>query len=128
VIDQIRRFLAQEERVPTYEELRLSARNHYVRSQFNLAVIEMNVALETMVASFLYSKMSQGGMDPEKIDTRMKKYLRSFSAHQLLDEALREIDGRSLKDDPSLWQKLDRARLVRKNAESRQIDGILRSC
>jgi len=114
VMDTIKELLSNEMKIPTYEILRLNARNHLVNGEYNLAVIEMNTALEVLVATFLAIKLREQRLSKEEIDNRLRKYLSDYSLHKLLDKVLREVNGRSLKDS-DLWDDFEMARLARKN-------------
>ena len=115
VIASIRAGLSDELRIPIHEELRLTARDHFDKGQFNLAVIEMNIAFESLTAEILRSRLKETGLSDRDVEKRMDRYLPS-SMHQLLDKVLKEVDGRSLRTESHLWKKFERARLVRKNS------------
>ena len=115
VMDTIEELLSNEMKIPVYEILRLNARNHFVNGEYNLAVIEMNTALEVLVATFLAIRLREQGLSKEEIDSRLRKYLSDFSLRKLLNKILREVNGRSLKDNSDLWKGFETARLTRKN-------------
>ncbi len=92
VIASIRAGLSDELRIPIHEELRLTARDHFDKGQFNLAVIEMNIAFESLTAEILRSRLKETGLSDRDVEKRMDRYL------------------------PSSMHQLERARLVRKNS------------
>lgn len=111
VMDNIRDFLINEKWIPIYEELRLSARNHFVNGQFNIAVIEMNIALESLASRYLREKLRQKEFEKEKIVKQMNKYhSKNYGLKRILDEAFKEVDNRSLKREVRLWKKFNKAR------------------
>ena len=115
VMDIMRELLSSERKIPIYEILRLNAINHFISGEHNLAVIEMNTALEVLVAVFLATKLREQKLSKEEIYNRLDKYLSGISLHRLLDRILRQVDGRSLKDNPDLWKRFETARVIRKN-------------
>ncbi len=70
VIASIRAGLSDELRIPIHEELRLTARDHFDKGQFNLAVIEMNIAFESLTAEILRSRLKETGLSDRDVENR----------------------------------------------------------
>ncbi len=101
--------MSDELRIPIHEELRLTARDHFDKGQFNLAVIEMNIAFESLTAEILRSRLKETGLSDRDVEKRMDRYLPS-SMHQLLDKVLHrkgqtrsEELGSSIHKGPASW-------------------------
>lgn len=119
IIDKIHEFLKTECKIPIYEELMLSSKDHYDKGQFNLSVIEMNIALESLAAEYLRNILINKGLENKIIKRMMNKYLsKKYGLNRILKEAYKKEANRSLKvEKPELWKKYDWARnCARKNA------------
>lgn len=109
----IYQFLIDETRIPLFQVLNLNALNHYTERRYNLAIIEMNVALEDYTTRYLAKRLSDEGLPKEEISRKLNKYDRF---HKMLDRGLKEIVGHSLKENIELWKDFNRMRTIRKNA------------
>jgi len=111
-LPQIIQYLIDETRIPLFQLLQLNAYNHYLERRFDLAIIEMNVALEDYTTRYIAKKLSDKSLSQREISRRLDKY---DTFHKMLDRGFRDVVGQSLKENADLWKDFERMRIIRKN-------------
>jgi len=104
-LPQIIQYLIDETRIPLFQLLQLNAYNHYLERRFDLAIIEMNVALEDYTTRYIAKKLSDKSLSQREISRRLDKY---DTFHKMLDRGFRDVVGQSLKENADLWKDFER--------------------
>jgi hypothetical protein len=107
------KYLEDERTIPLFHILKLNAWNHFIERRFDLAIIEINIALEEYVTRYLISKLLGKGNTREDAQKRIGKY---EGLSKKMDKGFKDICGFSLKDDQELRAKFIKMRSLRKNS------------
>jgi len=112
IMDLIKENLLREDKIPIFLKYQLNALNHFIERQFDMTIIEINIALEEYATQFLINNLTKKGVEREEILKMIDKY---DNLHKLFEIGYKEIMGESLKENDEMWQEFDNLRLLRKN-------------
>lgn len=115
IMDKIKGYLKTEKSITLHENLYLDSINYFVNGDYNESVIIMNIVLEVFVAERLYQKLISKGTDNEIAKNKISNYF-GKGLHKVMKNAFKDIEGRSLEDNTTLWEKFEQARKTRKHA------------
>ena len=104
--------LKDEKQVPLYIKFLHNARKHFIERQFDLTIIELNIALEEFVTQFLVTKMMQKKWTEDDIRRILN---RCDGLHKIMNRGFKAILNVSLKENKKLWDEFEKMRLLRKN-------------
>jgi hypothetical protein len=116
-------ILRTDSRIPQWKNLFLDAINYFTIGRYNESIIIMNTSLESYIAEFFFNKLTENG----NVDNPKREILNIFGSkfHRVMERHFKDINGRSFKDNKTLWSKFDHSRCVRRCAVhsfTRQID------
>ena len=119
--NQIKSSLESDERIPVHDSLYLDALHDFSQGRFNKAVMIINTGLESATTEYLLQQLIKNGMPRDDAKKKIDKILsfgirlnRKSGFHKILTEDFKEVTGRSLEDEPELWEGFKVARLKRK--------------
>jgi len=119
--NQIDLSLESEERVPVHDALYLDALHDFSQGRFNKSIMAINTALESATTEYLFQQLIKNGDSESDAEKKIDKILsfgikrnRKSGFHKILTEDFKSITGRSLEDEPELWNRFKDARVKRK--------------
>lgn len=119
--NQIESSLESEGKVPVHDALYLDSLHDFSQGRFNKAVMVINTALESATTEYLFQQLIKNGDSKDDAEKKIDKILsfgirlnRKSGFRKILSEDFKSITGRSLEDEPELWNRFDDARRKRK--------------
>jgi len=119
--NQIDSSLKSEEKIPVHDALYLDALHDFSQGRFNKAVMVINTALESATTEYLFEQLIKNGSSRDeakktvdKIISFGKKKNKKSGFHKILTEDFKKVTGKTLEDEPELWNRFNDARLKRK--------------